>query len=336
MSVVGTRLSAQVTPTTTSTPMPRTIARGSPRVIRIATWNIGANSVVPAPSDRLEITSDARPAAFARVLRALDPDIVCLNELTIGASRAAAMLDRIRPLSGSRWHAYTSLGNVLLSRYPLLDPESRVLRQRLSQRSHVIASIALPDSVLPPATSPAVTPEAATPPVPAPRGMVAVCTHLQAKDGAANLAFRERQAARIIEDLAARSARAPRHDTSPVAVMGDLNAIDRPAPYLLTLRQGDASRAFPLADAKPSHNATGPDLYTWRDDTQRFPPGVLDYILFSERWFIVRNAFVLNTVTLDAAALDAFRLRRSDTQRDAAAGVYDHLPVVVDLELVAR
>lgn len=325
-------MAAQATP-----PLPRTIARGSPLAIRIVTWNIGANSIVPAREDRVDFASATRAAAFARIVRALDPDIVCLNELTIGAARAATLFDRIRPLPGSRWRAYASLGNVLVSRHPIADPQSRVLRERLSQRSHIIATVDLPDSLSRMVMSSGVGSAASvTPAIVTRTALTAVCTHLQAKDGDANRAFRERQATQIIRDLTARGARTAHDGTAPVAIMGDFNAIDRPAPYLLTLRQGDAGAAFPLIDATPPHNAIGPDLYTWRDDTQRFPPGTLDYILFSERWFIVRNAFVLNTVTLDAAALDAFRLRATDVQRDARAGVYDHLPVVVDLELRSR
>ena len=278
--------------------------------LRVVTWNIGANSVAPPARGALDIEGTSRPAAFARVMRALDPDVVCLQEYTRAPSGAAALLDSLRPLGAERrWQAFSALGNVLLSRYPLLDRTARSLRFRLSQRAHAIARVDVPDSIA------LVDP-------------VAVCTHLQSGGGSANEGFRTRHSETILRDVAPRLRRSG--TVSPLIVLGDLNAVDGTVPYLLS-RASAGTGSLPLAEARPLHNGVGPERYTWRDDSQRFTPGVLDYVLFSPA-FIVRNAFVLNTTSLDSLALLAFGLRRGDTMREPANGVHDHLPVVVDLE----
>ena len=288
---------------------PAPIARTSPAAIRFVTWNVGASSVAGPAGARPDLQGESRPAAFARVMRALDPDVVCLQEYTRPAAAVARLFDELRPLPGRRWQAFNALGNVLLSRYPLLDRGSRTLRFRLSQRAHAIARVDLPDSI-------------------APVDPVAVCTHLQSGGGQANDGFRRRHSEAILRDAAPRLRR--NGAVVPLIVMGDLNAVDSSAPHLLSLARGTGST---LADARPTHNAVGPERYTWRDDGQRFAPGTLDYILFSPM-FSVRNAFVLNTTTLDSLALLAFGLRRGDAMRDATRGLHDHFPVVVDLEVV--
>lgn len=296
----------------TAPPVESPVPRITPGTLRVVTWNIGANSVVPgvsgAPGDA------SRPAGFARVMRALDADVICLQELTIGAERAAALFDRVHPLpGGQRWHAVSQLGNTLVSRYPLSERRGVTMRQGFSQRGHVIARVAVPGAS-----------ERDAPTV--------ACMHLQAKDGAANVAFRERQAEAIVRDL--------RRVHGPVIALGDLNAIDRPASYLRTLQLGHgegspsplgATGPFPLAAAIASHNGVGSDSYTWRDDRSGFAPGTLDYILFSERSFVPRASFVLNTMTLSEAALAESALHRGDALRESTRGVFDHLPVVVDL-----
>jgi endonuclease/exonuclease/phosphatase family metal-dependent hydrolase len=284
------------------------IARSSPVALRVVTWNIGANSVAPPARGALDLDASTRPAAFARVMRALDPDVVCLQEYTRGPASAAALFDSLHPLgAGRRWQAFNALGNVLLSRFSLLDRSTRTLRFRVSQRAHAIARVDVPDSIA------LVDP-------------VVVCTHLQSGGGSANEGFRARHSDAILRDAGGRL----RSGAAPLIVMGDLNAVDGSVPYLLARASGGVSSV--LSDARPVHNAVGPERYTWRDDGQRYAPGVLDYILFSGGAFTVRTAFVLNTMSLDGAALQQFRLRRGDTMRDAAKGLHDHLPVVVDLE----
>ena len=60
-------------------------------------------------------------------------------------------------------------------------------------------------------------------------------------------------------------------------------------------------------------------------DNLYFPPGRLDYIVYSDSTAEMRQSFVLDTAILSDAALDAAGLRRSDSLAS------DHLPVVLDI-----
>lgn len=302
------------------------IAKTSPHAVRFVSWNIGANSVVPRYGVVFDTLALSRPAAFARVMRALHADVICLQELSAGPARARALLDVIDPLpDGRHWHAFSALGNVLLSRFDLVQPTSRKFRQWVSHRAHIVARVQLPDSV-----------SAFDP--------VVACAHFQAKSGRANVALRQRQADTIVADLLRRRAASVQLHV-PVVVLGDLNVVDEPARYIESLLM------LPLEDATPRHNAfrnathdafydsfhdgsehaSRMNDYTWRDDRQRFPPGRLDRVLYDDAAFELAQSFVLNTLTLDPAELRAFGLRASDTLRDATVGWYDHLPLVVDL-----
>ncbi len=285
-----------------STPVTRRV----PGTLRVVTWNIGANSVVPSAWSHG--ADNTRPAAFARVVRALDADLACLQELDIGAERVAQLFDAVHPLPrGARWHAVSELGNVLVSRYPLTQRRGATLRHRLSQRGHVVARVSTPSGAAP----------------------TVACMHLQSSGGASNVAFRTRHAAAVVRDIG--------HPDGPVIVLGDLNAVDRAKPYLAVLQHGlrADSAPFPLTVARAVHNGSGSDAYTWRSDRSGFAPGLLDFVMYSASRYSVLNAFVLNTVTMSADQRATAGLESGDVLRGgvrgAATGEYDHLPVVADL-----
>ena len=73
------------------------------------------------------------------------------------------------------------------------------------------------------------------------------------------------------------------------------------------------------------------DTYTWRDDTQSFPPGALDRVLYTDIMMAVEHSFVLNTAIMSPEELRASGLEPGDVALDVSAGRFDHLPVVVDV-----
>jgi exonuclease III len=106
-------------------------------------------------------------------------------------------------------------------------------------------------------------------------------------------------------------------------VGGDVNLVGTRTPLdMLRVRMDvDGSE---LAVAEPMVMGDGA-MYTWRDRQTPFPPGRLDYILYSDSSARVVNAFVIETPRLTERALARMGLDAGDTRAS------DHLPVVVDL-----
>jgi exonuclease III len=82
-----------------------------------------------------------------------------------------------------------------------------------------------------------------------------------------------------------------------------------------------------LVDAMPYHT-TCREAYTWRDDTDVFAPGRLDYIVYSNSVLELRNKFIVCTEEMSLGDLSSANLKVNDT-REAS----DHLPVVADFAI---
>ena len=60
----------------------------------------------------------------------------------------------------------------------------------------------------------------------------------------------------------------------------------------------------------------------------------LDRILYTDSVMAVRNRFVLNTMTLSPDDLAILGLEKSDVLYDEDPTYYDHLPLVVDFQII--
>ena len=199
------------------------------------------------------------------------------------------------------------LDNAVVSRFPLTAKGGRIFTQGALRRGHATALVDLPDQRYP-------------------RDFYLICAHFQSEAGRAEVSLRQRQADAIVAWL--RDAKSPGgkitlRQGTPFAVMGDLNVVDSPSPSLHTLLTGDIvdEKTFggdirpdwdgsDLTDLLPHHNGSGADTYTWRDDTQAFPPGTLDRILYTDSVIAVGQSFVLNTT----------RMTEDELQRAGLAG----------------
>ena len=87
-----------------------------------------------------------------------------------------------------------------------------------------------------------------------------------------------------------------------------------------------------MTDANPTHNAIGLEDYTWRDDTSIFPPGILDYVIYTDSVISAEYSFVLNPSIMSDAELAATGLIETDMMRtkNVNTGDFDHLPLIVD------
>ena len=91
-------------------PPPRTVSLERPRPdhIRVVTWNVLFDGLFK------------RPAPFIRVLRALDPDVICFQEIWAHTARQAADYVALA-IPGVEWHGVNTHEGHVVSRYPLLQ-----------------------------------------------------------------------------------------------------------------------------------------------------------------------------------------------------------------------
>ena len=306
------------------------LSKRSANAVRVVTWNVGTDSVFPASDGALHATAPGRPAQFARIMRALDPDVLCLQEITRDEESTASLLDAVLPLGQGRlWEAQATFDNVIVSRFDLTFRGGRVIEHGPLRRGHATALVEVPRTL-------------------APRDLYVICAHFQSAAGTERVAHRQRQADAIaawIRDATSTGGDIDLPPRTAIVVAGDLNVIPSdPGRHLRTLRDGDIAdeRSFgpdrkpdwdrtSLEEVPARHNGRGIDRYTWRDDLQRYTPGILDRVLFTDSVATLSHSFVLNTTSMSKPDLEAAGLGSTDVMRDPTRGVHDHLPVVVDL-----
>jgi endonuclease/exonuclease/phosphatase family metal-dependent hydrolase len=268
------------------------LARQDPAHLRILTYNVLFDGCFE------------RPEPFRRIVRALDPDIVSLQEIFNHTAQQTRDLFASW-LPGERWHAAGDDRGVIVSRFAIRDSGPIGARRR--------GGWAL---------------------VAAPGGDVLVINpHPPCCDDDAGRQQEFDAIAAWLRDARA-SGRLP--SATPIVIAGDMNLVGD-ARQLRTLLTGaivDTATHGPsappdwdgtaLADAWPYH-LSGREVYTWRNDRGPFAPGRLDYLVYSDSVLGLGRRFVLWTGDLPDAFLDAHGLQRDDT------GVAsDHLPVVGD------
>lgn len=112
------------------------------------------------------------------------------------------------------------------------------------------------------------------------------------------------------------------HGPDMVVVGGDLNLVGSRPPIEM-LASGTDADGSDLAIARPMVLGRR-EFYTWWDEGNRFAPGRLDWVLYSDAT-AAAEGFVLDSSRFDAASLESAGLGWGDTRTS------DHLPVVVDL-----
>ena len=290
------------------------LAKRDARVVRVMTWNVAKDSIFPdAPAEA------SRHAQFARLIAAIQPDVVCLQEVFRGSEAAAALLDSLAPLrDGRRWQHHGVLDNVILSRGAMSHRDQATLDVGEGrQRGHAMALVDGGATTL-----------------------YLICAHFHSR-GIESVPARERQADLVGTHIRAQQAPGGLPPRTPIVVLGDLNAVASLPPEFVThLRTGTIAGVAPpggrgpdwdgstLEDVEPRHNGRGEDTWTWRWDAMGFPPGALDRVLYTGSVLRVDRAFILDTTSMNAEELAAAGLERDDVL--AAPEIYDHLPIGVD------
>ena len=265
------------------------LARVSSDGVRVVSWNVLYGGLL------------VRPEVSRKILRALDPDILLLQELTVDQTEAevARFLDEALP-GKSSW------------RVGLADRAGGKLRSGAATRLPADPADASRDRSLP-----AVIAKAGD------ARILALSVHLPCCGRLDD----ERDIARADAVEALRAAvrdRALAEGCDGVVLGGDLNLVGGAEP-LYRLASGTDADGGDLAIAD-AYQLDGRSNATWSDARQPFMPGRLDYVLHSDRVFLTAETFVF-----DARDLSARWRKHHGLTADATATASDHLPVVVDL-----
>ncbi|MEM7577134.1 MAG: endonuclease/exonuclease/phosphatase family protein [Planctomycetota bacterium] len=302
--------------------------RQSERDVRVAVYNLGgfidndSGFTTVGPEARIVLTP-----ANERVVRALDADVWAFQEIDdLSAPQIAAALNAADPQSGGTpWFAHRNAGQVIASRFPILDTVTDVPGD---PREPAIATIDLPD---------AWTDD----------DLHVINVHLKARSGNSNEVRRLASVDSILDYLA--DTRDPTSlDTlsagTPIVAVGDYNTASGLAPvnhlangnFTDNLRYGpDAppdwdSTPMTIVDAR--HNRDALDTFTFRNGSSR---SRLDYQVYTDSVMTLAQAFVLNTTGMSSPDLLATGLERRDIVFDPNSSRWDHLPVVADYRFAA-
>jgi endonuclease/exonuclease/phosphatase family metal-dependent hydrolase len=268
-----------------------TVPAKAPGTIRVMSYNVLKNE--PAKN----------PGPFARMIQVIKPDVILFQEWDADEATARAWFTAV--VSGeTKWYAASGKGGdvLIVSPHPIRPLLTESVRaEGVTNPVRFVSGI-----------------------VSTPQGDFAVgSTHLKCCGTVGSSEDKRR----IAEATAIRAAMdsALGATSTPVRIIGgDLNLVGSSTPLeiLGAKLDFDGSSLSPVE----AEVLGDPAVFTWFNTAERFPPGRLDYILFSDSTATAVNSFILDTRRLNQKALAAMGLDRNDS---AAS---DHMPLVVDLK----
>ena len=294
-------------------------SKSAPTQVRLVTWNTHGN---------FGSTNAATDAAMTRVLRALSPDVLALEETPASMTAAQVQTKLGTMLPPATWQVQSGLSdgtnrNVLASRRPLSMKITDVI-PAAGIRGVTAALVSLDRTIYA-------------------HDIYVMAVHLKCCSGAGNTADRQDECdalAHWFGDLRTAGGNVNLPASTPAVVMGDFNLVDPdPQKPEVTLRTGAIVNTATfgaaiapdwdgtaLLDAQPHDLFTG-SAFTWPSGTTT-PTSRLDRFYVTDSVLAVADAFALNTLTMTAAARTPSGFLAGDS-----AQASDHLPVVVDLKL---
>ena len=293
--------------TPTEPVIPIELSREDTSLLRVMNWNALNDGLLDAN----------REQNFTRVLQAINPDIIAFNEMwNSSTSQIQSKLNTILPLQTGSWNAVKlDGGNITASKYPILQNWLVYPGQRITA-----SLIDLPERFG--------------------KDILVINCHFKCCGGAANDATRQREADATIAFIL--DAKTPGGvinlpEQTPFVILGDLNLVgDRQ--QLITLVTGEIINTQLFGSGGPPDwdNTDLEDLlsmqtdkrtaYTWRADPNSFPPGRLDFQIYSNSVINVEKDFVLQTEVMSQARLNQYGLQLLDTRTAS-----DHFPIIADI-----
>lgn len=261
------------------------------------------------------LLDSSRQERFHRILTALDPDVVAVQEHYTETAPVMNLFQNWFP--GTTWYLSSLFhGNFVISRYPIL--QDAVLTT--SERTMAVL-LDTEDSLGSP--------------------LLVLNSHLACcQNDASRQEDADELTAVMREWRNNGTGPFPLAAETPIVHVGDFNLVGE-RQQLITLTAGDIVDesqygadfpwdwdGTPLTDlfSRHTHLRMG---YTWRNDGSSFSPGKLDYVLYSNSVLELGNHFVFNTLALPVTVLQNLNLEAEDTNLAS-----DHLPRVVDLAAV--
>lgn len=253
---------------------------------------------------------DKTPEPFAAAIKALDPDIILIQEWW-GAADGAHIAGWMQRHVGPGWEAAAPGGRsgvAVISRFgvkPMLRPIVTDAPPTAGTRSSEavrcqFAVVSTPDG-----------------------DWLVGSLHLKCCGSAGSAEDTRRIAeARAIRTRAVELSR--EHAVRAVLIGGDVNLVGTRTP-LVELKRGTDLDGSDLAAADLRVFGDRAD-YTWLEPSSAFGPGRLDWIVFSDSSLTAVGGFSLDALKLSDAALGTLGLTRSTAQPS------DHLPLVLDVQ----
>lgn len=282
----------------------------------------------------------ARSESFIRIVRAMNPDLIALQELMNPdvVEKVRSLMDREIPLSdGGSWNVHSVADNMLISRLPLQQTDGKLVAK------YPYPELGYPDFHYGYATALLKRNDNNL-------GFYVVAMHNKSGVGEENERLRQLQSdsiARWIRDVRDDDSPTTLATGTPIIILGDMNVLTnaslQPFETLLTGDIVDEATFGPdfdidwdgtaLADARPSHNGHGEHFYTWRYDDTQFDPGALDRVIYTDSVLSIKQSIVLDTTTMPDEDLSSAGLLRSDVLFGGEPGYSGHLPLIVDFSI---
>lgn len=252
---------------------------------------------------------------FSRVIKAINPDIIGFQEIYNNSSLAAAQkVEEILPSSsGQQWyHAKVNPDIIIVSRFPIqsvaaIDGNGAfLLNLENSYNTKMLVIVAH--------TPCCANNDARQLEIDA---IMAFIRNAKNGTGQINLVY-----------------------GTPIVIMGDMNLVGY-SQQLKTFLEGDIINEniygpdfnpdwdeSHFKDAKPIIT-NKPGAFTWYDTGSSYPPGRLDYQIYSGSVLEKKNGFALFTPSLPNDTLTFYQLQVNDVTSAA-----DHLPIITDFQFI--
>lgn len=288
-------------PTAPYTPI--ALEKENQNLVRMVAYNSQGNLGVLTAQDN-----------FDRILSAINPDIICFSEASTNtAAQVKTLLDNWVPTGGSGW--YTTKDDydlITCSRWPFTSTWNYLDRQYATLIDLPVVYI---------------------------HDLLCTNAHLQCCSADAT---RQDQCDEFIEftlDAKTAGGSVALPAGTPMVFCGDMNFVGWEQ-QLTTALTGDIQDNVAygpdgapdwdgsnFTDAVPL-NADIDMAYTWREDGNAYPPGRLDYFIYSDAVMTLPKTFLLETEAMSSARLAQYGLQAND-----CSGASDHFPVVADFSL---